>query len=180
MSTTLLAIHGGGAEFPRPLHVGRPNVGDPEVFLARVRTILDSSWLTNDGPCVREFEERIAEVAGTHHCVAMSNGTVALEIACRALGLVDEVIVPAFTFVATAHALMWQGIRPVFCDIAAPSHHIDPALVEPLISHRTSGILAVHLGVSPAMLDPSRTSPIDTASPSCSTPATRSVSSEGV
>ena len=149
MSTTRLAILGGGAEFPQPLHVGRPNVGDPEIFLARVRTILDSGWLTNDGPCVREFEERIAEVAGTRHCVAMSNGTVALEIACRALGLVDEVIVPAFTFVATAHALMWQGIRPVFCDIAAQSHHIDPALVEPLISHRTSGILAVHLWGQP-------------------------------
>jgi dTDP-4-amino-4,6-dideoxygalactose transaminase len=75
----------------------------------------------------------------------MSNGTVALEIASKALGLVGEVITPAFTFIATAHALLWQGIRPVFCDIDPVTHHLDPKLVEGLINHRTSGILGVHL-----------------------------------
>jgi hypothetical protein len=124
MSTTDLAALGGEPEFDEPLHVGRPNVGDSERFIARVRDILQSGWLTNDGQYVREFEERIAELSGTRHCVAMSNGTVALEIASRALGLVDEVIIPAFTFVATAHALMWQGIRPVFCDIDPATHQI--------------------------------------------------------
>jgi dTDP-4-amino-4,6-dideoxygalactose transaminase len=145
MSTRRLAIHGGDPEFSVPLHVGRPNIPDHERFLQRVREILESGWLTNDGPCVREFEERIAQLAGTRFCVAMSNGTVALEIAARALGLMEEVIVPAFTFIATAHALMWQGIRPVFCDIDPVTHHIDPSKVEALINHRTSGILAVHL-----------------------------------
>lgn len=127
------------------MHVGRPNVRGSERFIERVRDIVDAAWLTNDGPHVREFEKRIAELTGTDHCVAMSNGTVALEIAAHALGLVNEVIVPAFTFIATAHALMWQGIRPVFCDIDPATHHIDPARVEALINHRTSGILGVHL-----------------------------------
>jgi dTDP-4-amino-4,6-dideoxygalactose transaminase len=148
-----LAILGGDPEFTEPLHVGRPNVGDRDRFLARVNRILDSAWLTNDGACVREFEERIAALAGTGYCVAMSSGTVALEIAARALGLVDEVIVPAFTFVATAHALMWQGIRPVFCDIDARTHHIDPQAIEALINNRTSGILAVHLWGQPCNVD---------------------------
>ena len=145
MSATELAILGGEPEFAEPLHVGKPNVGDTDRFFARVRRILDAGWLTNDGPCVREFEQRIADLTGVRHCVAMSSGTAALEIASRALGLVDEVILPAFTFVATAHALMWQGIRPVFCDIDPSSHQIDPGALEALINHRTSGILGVHL-----------------------------------
>lgn len=153
MSATELAILGGEPEFAEPLHVGRPNVGDIDRFFARVRRILDAGWLTNDGPCVREFEQRIADLAGVRHCVAMSSGTAALGIASRALGLVDEVILPAFTFVATAHALMWQGIRPVFCDIDPGSHQIDPGALEALINHRTSGILGVHLWGQPCDVD---------------------------
>ena len=154
MSATELAILGGEAHFAEPLHVGRPNIGDADSFLRRVGRIMESGWLTNDGESVREIpEERIAELVGTRHCVAMSNGTVALEIASRALGLVDEVIVPAFTFVATAHALMWQGIRPVFCDIDPDTHHIDPGAIEALVNHRTSGILGVHLWGQPCAVD---------------------------
>ena len=145
MSITTLAVHGGVPEFDEPLHVGRPNTGDPGRFLERVRQVLESSWLTNDGPFVREFEERIADLAGTRHCVAMCNGTIALEIAARALGLVEEVVVPSFTFIGSAHALLWQGVRPVFCDIDPVTHHVDPTAVEAAITHRTSGILAVHL-----------------------------------
>jgi dTDP-4-amino-4,6-dideoxygalactose transaminase len=75
----------------------------------------------------------------------MCNATVGLEITIRALGLRGEVIVPSFTFVATAHALKWQGITPVFCDIDPATHNIDPLQVEKLITPRTTGILAVHL-----------------------------------
>ena len=153
MSATDLAILGGEPEFAEPLHVGRPNVGDVDRFLARVRRILDAGWLKNDGPCVQEFEQRIADLTGVRHCVAMSSGTAALEIAGRALGLVGEVILPSFTFVATAHALMWQGVRPVFCDIDPGSHQIDPGALEALINHRTSGILGVHLWGRPCDVD---------------------------
>ena len=67
---------------------------------------------------------------GVKHCVAMCNGTVALEIAIRAIGLTGEVIVPSFTFVATAHALQWQEITPVFCDVDSTTHNLDPAQLE--------------------------------------------------
>ncbi len=101
--------------------------------------------LTNGGPYVREFEQRVAELVGVRHCIATCNGTLALEIAIRALGLSGEVIVPAFTFVATAHALQWQEITPVFCDIDPETCNLDPARVEALITPRTSGIIGVHL-----------------------------------
>jgi dTDP-4-amino-4,6-dideoxygalactose transaminase len=82
---------------------------------------------------------------GVKHCIAMCNGTVALEIAARALGLAGEVIVPAFTFIATAHALQWQEITPVFCDIDPQTHNIDPRQIERMITPRTTGIIGVHV-----------------------------------
>jgi dTDP-4-amino-4,6-dideoxygalactose transaminase len=142
---TRLAIFGGKPAFSEKLHVGRPNIGDRNRLLDRINKILDNHWLTNDGPNVREFESRIAELSGTKHCVAMCNATVALEIVIRALGLSGEVIVPSFTFIATAHALQWQEITPVFCDIDAQTHNLDPERVEQAITSRTTGIIGVHL-----------------------------------
>jgi dTDP-4-amino-4,6-dideoxygalactose transaminase len=113
--------------------------------MARIQDALDRRWLSNGGVYVREFERRVAEMAGVRHCVAMCNGTVALEIAVRAMGWSGEVIIPSFTFVATAHSLRWQGITPVFCDIDPRTHNIDPAQVEPLITPRTTGIIGVHV-----------------------------------
>jgi dTDP-4-amino-4,6-dideoxygalactose transaminase len=139
-----LAIFGSAPAFPEKLHVGRPNVGNRERLLARINDMLDRNWLTNDGPYVQQFEQQIAEVVGVRHCVAMCNGTVALEIAIRALGLTGEVIIPSFTFVATAHALQWQEITPVFCDIDPRTHCVDPRQVEKMITPRTTGILGVH------------------------------------
>ncbi|MGN6299913.1 MAG: DegT/DnrJ/EryC1/StrS family aminotransferase [Angustibacter sp.] len=131
--------------FDHPLHVGSPNVGDRDRFLQLVGEALDRNWLTNDGPLVRELERRVVERTGVAHCVAMCNGTVALEVAIRALGLDGEVIVPSYTFVATAHALQWLGITPVFADIDPATHQLDVAAVERAITPRTTGILAVHL-----------------------------------
>ena len=140
-----LAVFGGSPAFPEPLHVGRPNIGDRERLLERINNLLDRKWLTNDGPYVQEFERRIMGITGVKHCIAMCSGTVAMEIAIRALGLTDEVVVPAFTFVATAHALQWQEITPVFCDVNLQTHNIDPSRIERVITHRTTGIIGVHL-----------------------------------
>jgi dTDP-4-amino-4,6-dideoxygalactose transaminase len=140
-----LAIFGGAPVFSTELHVGRPNIGERTRLLHRIGDILDSHWLTNNGPYVQEFEKRIAEMIGVEHCVAMCNATVALEIAIRALNLSGEVIVPSFTFVATAHALQWQQITPVFCDIDPRTFNINPHKIEDLITPRTSAILAVHV-----------------------------------
>lgn len=148
-----LAIHGAPPAFLQPLHVGRPNISNREKFLASVARVLDNQWLTNNGPLVQEFEQRIADQLGVKHCVAMCNGTIALEIAIRALGLTGEVIVPSWTFVATAHALYWQGITPIFADIDSATHNLDPAAVRRMITPRTSGIIGVHLWGRAAPVD---------------------------
>lgn len=147
------AVLGAFPTFAEPRHVGRPNVGDRQRLMQRIEGVLDRMWLTNNGPLVGEFEERVASIAGVRHCVATCNGTVALEIAVRAAQLQGEVITSPFTFVATAHSLLWQGITPVFCDIDPGTHNIDPARVEALITPRTTGILGVHLWGRPCAVD---------------------------
>src|SRR5690606_13296585 len=109
-----LAINGAPPAYEQPLHVGRPNLGDRAKFLQLAGEIYDSRHLTNNGPKVRELEARLAEFLGVRHCIAICNGTIALEIAIKALNLTGEVIVPSYTFIATAHSLWWQGITPVF------------------------------------------------------------------
>jgi dTDP-4-amino-4,6-dideoxygalactose transaminase len=140
-----LAINGAAPAFDQTLHVGRPNIGSRDEFLRYVGHIFDRRWLTNNGPLVQEFEKRVSDYHEVKHCVAMCNGTVALEIAIRATGLQGEVIVPSYTFIATAHALHWQGIKPVFADIGPVSHNLDPDDVRRKITPRTTGILGVHL-----------------------------------
>src|SRR5438132_1241413 len=140
-----LAVLGGMKAFQEALHVGRPNIGNRSRLRDRIEDILDRKWLTNSGPYVQEFEKRIADIVGAKHCIAMCNGTVALEIVVRALNLTGEVIVPSFTFIATAHALQWQQINPVFCDVNPETHTIDRDQVEELITSRTRGIIGVHL-----------------------------------
>lgn len=148
-----LAINGAAPAFAEPIHVGRPNVADRDAFMQRLAAILDRNWLTNDGPEVRELESRIAAFLGVRHCVAMCNGTIALEIAIRALGLEGEVIVPSYTFAATAHALHWQAITPVFADIDPATHNLDPASVRRMITPKTTGIIGVHLWGRPAAIE---------------------------
>jgi dTDP-4-amino-4,6-dideoxygalactose transaminase len=148
-----LAILGGTPAFSETIHVGRPNIGDRASLLRRINRILDQRWLTNNGPFVQAFEQRVAKLLGVRHCVAMCNATVALEISIRALGLTGEVIVPSFTFIATAHAVHWQGITPVFCDVDPDTHNLDPGMVEGLITPKTSGIIGVHVWGRPCAVD---------------------------
>lgn len=145
-----LALNGAKPAFSEPLHVGRPHLGDRDELLRYTTDIYERSWLTNNGPLVQELEQKLAKRLGVKHCVAMCNGTVALEIAIRALGLHGEVIVPSYTFVATAHALHWQAITPVFADIDPATHNIDPGAVRRMITPRTTGIVGVHLWGRPA------------------------------
>ena len=140
-----LAILGGEPLFSEPLHVGKPNLGDRRRLLERFEEILDRRWFTNDGACVKELERRIADLLGVRYCVAACNATIALEIVTRALDMRGEVILPSFTFVATAHALQWQEITPVFCDVDPRTHTIDPTQIESLVTPRTTGIVGVHL-----------------------------------
>ncbi|MDA3896539.1 MAG: DegT/DnrJ/EryC1/StrS family aminotransferase, partial [Desulfobacteraceae bacterium] len=152
-SISELAICGGPPAFNETLHVGRPNIGDRSQLLQNFKQILDNRWLTNNGPFVQEFEAKIAHSLGVRHCIAMCNATIALEIVIRGLGLNGEVIVPSFTFIATAHSLQWQEITPVFCDIDPTTHAIDPKKVESLITPRTTGIIGVHLWGRPCAIN---------------------------
>lgn len=148
-----LSIFSGIPAYPNHLYVGRPNIGDRQRLVERLNDMLDRRWLTNRGPYVKEFEARLAEIVGVRHCIAMCNATIALEIAIRAAGLSGEVIVPSMTFIATAHALQWQEITPVFCDIDPSTHNIDPERVEELITPRTTGIIGVHLWGRPCAVE---------------------------
>jgi dTDP-4-amino-4,6-dideoxygalactose transaminase len=140
-----LSIFGGTPVFKEILHVGRPNIGSREKLLVRINDMLDRRWLSNNGPFVLELEQKLANLLGVKHCVVMNNATIGLEIAARALDLHGEVIVPSFTFIASAHALQWQEITPIFCDVDPHTHNIDPAKIENLITPRTTGILGVHV-----------------------------------
>lgn len=148
-----LAINGAPPAFEEKLHVGRPNIGEKDAFLKYVDQIFDSKWLSNNGPLVQQLEQKIADHHHVKHCVAMCNGTVALEIAIRALGLTGEVILPSYTFIATAHALHWQEITPVFADIDPVTHCLDPESVLKMITPKTTGIIGVHLWGQAAPVD---------------------------
>lgn len=148
-----LAVFGGPPIFKDSLHVGRPNIGNREKFYKLVDDMLDRRWLTNNGPYVQEFEKKLAKIVGTNYCVAVCNATIGLELAIRALGLTGEVIVPSFTFIATAHVLEWHGIKPVFCDIDPYTHNIDPKRIEELITPQTTGIVGVHVWGRPCNIE---------------------------
>ena len=140
-----LAIFGGEPLFDKPVHVGQPNIGDLNLFKQYVDEIFKSRWLTNNGPFVQRFERKIEELLGVRNCIAMCNGTIALELAIRALGIKGEVIVPSFTFIATVHSLFSEGAIPVFCDINRTTHTIDRQSIESVIGKNTSAIMGVHL-----------------------------------
>ncbi|MDH6107633.1 DegT/DnrJ/EryC1/StrS family aminotransferase [Anabaenopsis tanganyikae CS-531] len=148
-----LAFFGGEPKFKEKLYVGRPNIGNKDRLLARINDLLDRRWLSNNGVFVQEFEQRLADYLGVKHCIAVCNGTIALELVIRALELQGEVIIPSFTFIATAHALQWQEITPVFCDIDPQTHTINPWRVESLITPRTSGIIGVHVWGQPCHVE---------------------------
>lgn len=153
-SSSDLAIFSGSPAFAEKLHVGRPNIGNRQALLSRFNDLLDRRWLTNNGQFVQEFENRLCRKLGVRHCIPICNATVALEIAIRALELSGEVIIPSFTFIATAHALQWQQITPVFCDVDPVSHNIDPTKIAALITPRTSAIMGVHLWGRPCEIEP--------------------------
>src|SRR6266498_4822611 len=147
-----LAIFGGDISFQESLHVGRPNIGNRDQLISSINKILDNRWLTNNGPFVQELEQRIREFLHVKHCIPVCNATIGLEILARALEWQGEVIVPSFTFVATAHALQWLGIKPVFCDIDPQTQNLDPTCIEELITSQTTGILGVHVWGRPSAI----------------------------
>ena len=137
------AAHGGQPLFPDGLPLARPSVADPESVATATRAILASGVLTN-GPFVRELEARAAAYLGVRHCVAVSSCTAGLMLVLRASDLSGDVVLPSFTFSATAHAVAWNGLRVAFADIHPDDLLLDPAAVARATGVRTSAIMATH------------------------------------
>ncbi|MFF7755569.1 DegT/DnrJ/EryC1/StrS family aminotransferase [Streptomyces sp. NPDC007971] len=148
-----LAVLGGAPAFDTPVVFGRPNIGSRKAFYDRLDKVLDSRWLSNGGVLCEEFERRVAQAAGTPYCIATCNATCALQLALRARGVTGEVIMPAFTFAATAHALSWIGLTPVLCDVDPDDGSLLLSEAEALIGPDTTAILGVHIWGRPSRLD---------------------------
>jgi dTDP-4-amino-4,6-dideoxygalactose transaminase len=145
----LPAIAGGRPIFEQRLPIVSPEGLPEDEFLEDVRRILESRQLTN-ARMVREFENAAATYLHVAHCVAVSSCTAGLVLTLRALGLKGEVILPSFTFHATAHSVVWNGLKPVFADCDYETFCIDPRATEAQLSLRTAAILAVHMFGNPA------------------------------
>lgn len=109
-----------------------------------VAKIYQRQWLTNNGPLVNELELRIKEYLDVKHLLYVSNGTIALQLAIKALNLKGEVITTPFSYVATTTSIVWEGCTPIFADIDNDTLNIDPNKIEPLITSQTCAILATH------------------------------------
>jgi len=140
-----LAIRGGPPLFDERLHVGRPNILDPDDLCERIRDAIARNWLTNDGPLVLALEKEFAAFLEVKHCVAVANATLGLQLLVNALGIRGKVLMPSFTFIATAHAVNWQGATPVFCDVLDDKHTLDPERVREAMSSEIKAIMGVHV-----------------------------------
>jgi dTDP-4-amino-4,6-dideoxygalactose transaminase len=145
-------IGAGRPAFPKMLPIVDPEGVPGEEFLEEVRGILASKQLTN-GAYVRKFEEAAAKYLDVEHCVAVSSCTAGLLLVLKALDLRGEVILPSFTFHATAHAVVWNGLTPVFADCDAKTFCVAPEAVRAQVSNATSAILAVHLFGNPPAIE---------------------------
>jgi len=129
----------------KKIYVTQPSLPPLDRMMEKLRDIWESKWLTNNGRYHQEFEKALCDFLGIQYCSLVSNGTLGLIIALQALRITGEVITTPFSFVATTHALNWNGIKPVFCDIEEKTLNIDPAKIEALITPKTTAILPVHV-----------------------------------
>jgi len=127
------------------INVTKTYLPNKEKYKKYVDEICENGWLTNNGPLVQRLEKRLAEYLGVKNIVLVSNGTVALEIAYRTLGLKGFVITTPFSFVATTSSLVTNGLLPIFADIDPNSFNLNPKNIEKLITPNTSAILPVHV-----------------------------------
>jgi dTDP-4-amino-4,6-dideoxygalactose transaminase len=147
------AIMGGTPAFAEGLPLARPELADPDRLTEELGKVIRGSVLTN-GARVRELESRVEEYLGVRHTIAVSSCTAGLMLALRAAGLGSgDAVLPSFTFAATAHAIAWNGLRPVFADIDPRTLTLSPEAVQRSIGVRTSAILATHTFGTPCNVE---------------------------
>lgn len=135
------------------INVTKPFLPDIEEYITYLKGIWDRNWLTNNGPLVNELELKLKDYLKVDHMLYLSNGTIAIQIAIKALELQGEIITTPFSYVATTSSIVWEGCEPVFVDIDPNSLNINPALIEAAITDKTSAILATHVFGNPCDID---------------------------
>jgi len=128
----------------KPIYVTQPYLPPLAEFIPYLAKIWENKILTNGGPFHQQLEEALCEYLGVKHLALFTNGTIALVTALQALRITGEVITTPYSFVATSHSLLWNGIEPVFVDIDPNTLNLDPAKIEAAITPHTTAILAVH------------------------------------
>lgn len=131
------------------INVTKPFLPPRAEYDAYLDGIWQRNWLTNNGPLVNELELKLKEFLGLNHVLYLSNGTIALQIAIKALDLKGEIITTPFSYVATTSSIVWEGCKPVFVDIHPHTFNIDPGKIEAAITPATSAILATHVFGNP-------------------------------
>lgn len=135
------------------INVTKPSLPPLELYTRYIAGIWDRHWLTNNGPLVQELEEKLKKYLGVKHLLFVTNGTIALQIAIKALGVKGRIITTPFSYVATTNSILWEGCTPVFADIKKTDFNIDPDKIEALITPDTVAILATHVYGNPCDVD---------------------------
>lgn len=133
----------------KQIFVTRPFLPPKERYEVYIDKIWESQWLTNMGPLAVELEEKLAEYLEVENLLFVTNGTIALQMAIKALDLKGEIITTPFSFVATTNSIVWEGCTPTFADIDPLSLNIDPKKIEAVITEKTSAIMATHVFGNP-------------------------------
>jgi dTDP-4-amino-4,6-dideoxygalactose transaminase len=146
------AVSGGRPMFPEGLPLAKPRVADPRGVAKTIEEILEGGILTN-GPHVRTLEERAADYLGVRHCIAVASCTAGLTLVLRVAELSGDVLLPSFTFAATAHAVAWNGLVPRFVDVDPETLTLSGDAAARAVGVRTSAILATHVYGTPCDVD---------------------------
>lgn len=133
--------------------VTKPFMPPKKEYLEYLKGIWDREHLTNNGPLVQDLEQKLKDYLSLQHLLYLSNGTIALQIAIKALDLTGEIITTPFSYVATTSSIVWEGCEPVFVDIDPETLNIDPTLIEAAITDQTTGILATHVFGNPCDIE---------------------------
>lgn len=133
--------------------VTKPFLPPIEEYQQYLRGIWNRNWLTNNGPLVNELELALKEYLNVKHLLFVTNGTIAIQLAIKALGLKGKIITTPFSYVATTSSLVWEGCEPLFVDIDPATCNIDPEKIEAAITSDTTGILATHVYGNPCAVE---------------------------
>jgi len=137
----------------KPVYVTMPSLAPLEEYYELLNGVWERGILTHNGPLVQQFEKELSQKLGIPDFIAVTNGTIAIQMAIKALELKGEIITTPFTWIATVSAIKWEGCTPVFCDIDPDTLNIDPSGIEPLITSRTVAIMPVHVFGNPCDVD---------------------------